>query len=40
LLGHFPTDANWAGALAICVAGVIAWLLVFPVFRRRIPFWV
>ncbi len=40
LMGHFPSDANWAGALGVCVSGIIVWLIAFPLFRRRIPFWV
>jgi ABC-type polysaccharide/polyol phosphate export permease len=40
LLGHFPSDANWMGALAVCVSGIIVWGITFPIFRRRIPFWV
>ncbi|HVZ29424.1 MAG TPA: ABC transporter permease [Asticcacaulis sp.] len=40
LLGHAPPPGAWALALGTMVTGVIAWLLVFSPFRRRIPFWV
>ena len=40
LMGHFPSNANWTGALAMCIGGIAIWLCVFPPLRRRIPFWV
>ena len=40
LMGHFPSEANWTGAIAVCLSGIAVWLITFPIFRRRIPFWV
>ncbi len=40
LLGHAPPERAWVLALSSMVTGVIAWVLVFSPFRRRIPFWV
>ncbi|ESQ88883.1 hypothetical protein ABAC460_13970 [Asticcacaulis sp. AC460] len=40
LLGN-PADAHmWYLALGSMVTGIIVWLIVFSMFRRRIPFWV
>lgn len=36
-----PTDLNnWLCALAVAAVGIVLWLIFFPFFRRRIPFWV
>lgn len=40
LLGKAPTEAMWGLALLYTAIGVLGWLLFFPAFRRRIPFWV
>ncbi len=40
LLGHAPAPLCWSLALGLMGLGVAVWLLVFGVFRKRIPFWV
>jgi len=40
LLGY-PANAHaWSLALGSMVSGIIAWMLIFIPFRKRIPFWV
>ena len=40
LLGHAPPAHAWALAIGTMVSGVVTWALVFPAFRKRIPFWI
>ncbi|EGF93570.1 ABC-2 type transporter family protein [Asticcacaulis biprosthecium C19] len=40
LLGEAASAHMWYLALGAMVTGIIAWLVVFSLFRRRIPFWV
>jgi ABC-type polysaccharide/polyol phosphate export permease len=40
LLGQAPSAQCWMLAIIAMVTGIIAWLLMFSAFRRRIPFWV
>jgi ABC-type polysaccharide/polyol phosphate export permease len=40
LLGMAPTAANWSGALSALALGAILYFILFPAYRRRIPFWV
>lgn len=40
LLGQAPVPHAWSLALGSMIVGVILWLVIFPVFRKRIPFWV
>ncbi len=39
LLGQAPTLLSWQVATGYTVLGMVLWLLFFPLFRRRIPFW-
>ncbi len=40
LLGLTATDANWIYSSIVALVGVIAWFILFSLFRRRITFWV
>ncbi len=40
LLGEMATTGNWGYSFALLVAGLLACAIFFPLFRRRIPFWV
>ncbi|ESQ73630.1 ABC transporter permease [Asticcacaulis sp. AC402] len=40
LLGETASPHMWYLALGSMVSGIIVWLIVFSLFRRRIPFWV
>ena len=40
LLGHAPPAQCWSLALGTMVTGCAIWLVVFPLYRKRIPFWV
>lgn len=40
LLGNPAPYICWLLALGAMVSGILTWLIVFPLFRRRIPFWV
>ncbi len=40
LLGQMAPPHAWALAIGTSVAGIIAWLAVYPPLRKRIPFWV
>ena len=40
LLGHSAPFNIWVLASIATFSGVLVWLLTFPVFRKRIPFWV
>jgi ABC-type polysaccharide/polyol phosphate export permease len=40
LLGRAASAVNWTSAGLVAFFGVVAWLIFFPAFRRRIPFWV
>jgi ABC-2 type transport system permease protein/lipopolysaccharide transport system permease protein len=40
LMGNVPPAAAWELAIATAAVGILVWLIFFPIFRRRIPFWV
>ena len=40
LLGSAPTVHNWTVSAGFLLVGVCAWLVLFPIYRRRIAFWV
>ena len=40
LLGHAATPQAWYLAMGTMISGIIVWLMVFPPFRKKIPFWI
>lgn len=40
LMGGLASGENWSASLLTVVIGAILWAIFFPMFRRRIPFWV
>ena len=40
LLGRPPSNIEWSVALGYSIVGIIFYMIVFPAFRKRIPFWV
>jgi ABC-type polysaccharide/polyol phosphate export permease len=40
LMGLEAPGVAWMLALGTMFSGILVWLIVFPAFRRRIPFWV
>lgn len=40
LMGMAPASMAWEVALVTMFTGIVAWLISFSLFRRRIPFWV
>jgi len=40
LLGYVAPAHAWSLAIGSMVSGIIAWMLIFIPFRKRIPFWV
>lgn len=40
LLGQAPSVKCWTLALVAMTSGILVWMVMFTLFRRRIPFWV
>lgn len=40
LLGRAPTMENWVYSIVFTLIGIALFLIFFPMFRKKIPFWV
>lgn len=40
VLGHAPSMNDWLFSIGFAAFGAVLWLIFFPLYRRRIPFWV
>lgn len=40
LMGQPIPTICWINSLTFLVVGIIAWLIFFPIYRKKIPFWV